>query len=461
MRIGDFIPSARSHRGMLGCAAGGLLTLIASGSSLAGEDANTVSLPKAAGVSVHFQSTLIPQGYLPFQKGADDPASGNGISTETLTMTGYFGARLWQGGEFFVNPEIFQGFLSRDFSPRGVAIAASVGNGEAQKGGRWDPDTYVARAYFAQTIGFGGEQEEIKDDLNQIAGKKDVSRLTLTVGKLSATDIFDANAYSHDTRTQFMNWALFDGGAFDYAADVKGYTWGAVADLNQKNWAARIGYFLLPDQPNLLTFDTRIPAHGSVIAELEGRYNLFSQPGKLRLTGWENTGILGNYAEAVALSPADASASIDATRRVRTTYGYVVNLEQQLRENVGAFFRYSWNAGQNELCCFTDITGSVSGGLSIKGASWGRPDDTFGAAGALNEISHSLQSYLAASGRGLLIGNGALPSYAGEKVFETYYSYAVSGNVTVSADYQWIGNAAYFAERSPINMFSGRVHVQF
>jgi high affinity Mn2+ porin len=460
MRIDIFVISPRRRRAVLGCAAGGLLSLIACGGSFAG-DSNTIELPKADGVSLHFQSTFIPQGYLPFEKGAGDPAAGFGVSTETWTMTGYFGARLWQGGEFFVNPETFQGFLARDFSPRQVAIAASVGNGEAQKGGRWDPDMYIARGYFVQTFGFGGEQEEIKDDLNQIAGKKDVSRLTFTVGKMAATDIFDANAYAHDTRTQFMNWALFDGGAFDYAADVKGYTWGAVADYNQKDWAFRVGYFLLPDMPNGIHFDTRIPVHGSVIAELEERYNLFSEPGKLRLTGWENTGILGNYAEAVALNPADASAAIDATRKVRTTYGYVVNLEQQLRENVGAFFRYSWNPGKNELCCFTDITQSVSGGLSIKGAFWGRPNDTVGVAGALNEISHDLQAYLADGGQGLLIGNGALPSYAGEKVVEAYYSYAVTGNVTVSADYQWIGNAAYFAERSPVNMFSGRVHVQF
>jgi high affinity Mn2+ porin len=461
MRIDIFVPWLGRHRAALRCAAGGLLSLIACGASLAGDDSNAIELPKADGVSLHFQSTFVPQGYLPFQPAPGDAASGQGVSAETWTMTGYFGARLWQGGEFFVNPETFQGFLMRDFSARNVAVAASVGNGEAQKGGRWDPDMYIARGYFVQTFGFGGEQEEVKDDLNQIAGKKDVSRLTLTVGKLSVTDIFDGNAYSHDTRTQFQNWALFDGGAFDYAADVKGYTWGAIADLNRKDWAFRIGYFLLTDEPNALTFDTRIPSDGSVIAELEERYTLFSQPGKLRLTGWENTGVLGNYAQAVALNPADASAAIDATRKIRTNYGYVVNLEQQLRENVGAFFRYSWNGGKYELCCFTDITQSVSGGLSIKGAFWGRPADTVGVAGAVNEISHDLQAYLADNGRGLLIGNGGLPSYAGEKVIETYYSYAVTANLTVSADYQWIGNAAYFAERSPINMFAGRIRVQF
>ena len=138
-----------------------------------------------------------------------------------------------------------------------------------------------------------------------------------------------------------------------------------------------------------------------------------------------------------------------------------INFEQALSDNLGAFFRYSWNDGKNQLCCFTDITESVSGGLSIKGAYWGRPSDTFGIGGALNEISPALRRYFAAGGLGLLIGNGALPSYAGEQVIETYYSVPVTGNLTVSADYQYIGNSAYEGGRGSINMFSGRIHVQF
>jgi high affinity Mn2+ porin len=425
----------------------------------AAAEADSIELPKADGVSFHVQSTFLPQGYLPFHVGPGGLASGDGQSTETWTITGYFGARLWQGGEFFFNPEMFHGFLARDFSPANTAVAASVGNGEAQKGGRWDADPYVARLYFSQTFGFGGEQETVKDDLNSIAGTKDVSRLTLTISKMAANDFFDNNTYAHDPRAQFMNWALFDGGAFDYAADVKGYTVGAVADFNQKDWAVRAGYFLLPVRPNALALDTDFTQRGSVIAELELRYDLFSQPGKFRLTGFENHGILGNYTEAVALSP--AAPDIEATQKLRTKYGFVVNFEQALTSNAGAFFRYSWNDGATQLCCFTDISESVSGGLSIKGASWSRPDDTIGIAGAYNAISSAAQKYFAAGGRGLLIGDGTLPSYAGEQVFETYYSLAVTGNLTISADYQYIGNAAYQADRSPIHMFSGRIHVQF
>jgi high affinity Mn2+ porin len=423
------------------------------------DDMPAFGLPKADGVSLHFQSAFVPQGYLPFRAGRNDPASRNGDSAETWTMTGYFGARLWEGGEVFFNPEAVQGFSMRDFSPANVGIAATGGNGEAQKGGRWDMDPYVARFYFSQTFGFGGEKEAIKDDLNAIAGNKDINRLTLTIGKFAATDFFDNNAYAHDTRTQFQNTALYDGAAFDFAQDAKGYTVGAVADFNQKDWAIRAGFLLMPAAPNALALDTDVPHRGSVIAELEKRYTLFSQPGKLRLLGFENTGILGNYAEAVALDP--AAPNIAATQKLRTNYGYVINFEQALGDNLGAFFRYSWNAGKHQLCCFTDITESISGGFSIKGAFWGRPGDTIGIAGAYNAISPGLRSYLAAGGHGLVIGDGALPSYAGEKVLEAYYSYAVTGTLTLSADYQYIGNAAYFAERGPINMFSGRIRLQF
>lgn len=276
---------------------------------------------------------------------------------------------------------------------------------------------------------------------------------------MAVVDFFDNNAYAHDPRTQFMNWALMDGAAYDYAADVKGYTVGVVADYNQKAWALRAGYFLVPVRPNALELDTDIPQRGGLNIELEERYSLFSQTGKLRLLDFENTGIMGNYAEAVAINP--AMADIEATRTQRTKIGYVVNLEQALTKNLGAFFRYSWNDGKTEVCCFTDVNQSVSGGFSVKGAFWGRANDTVGIGAVYNSISPAFQRYLAAGGQGLVIGNGELPSYAGEKVFETYYSYVVTENLSISADYQWIGNSAYFADRSPINMFSGRIHVQF
>jgi high affinity Mn2+ porin len=411
-------------------------------------------------VSIHVQATFTPQGNLPFPalySGIQslDPA---GQAVETLTVTGYFGGRLWEGAEFFLNGETFHGFGLRnpDGSKGTVGIAGFV-NGDALKGGRWDFDFYVARLYVTQTLGFGGEQETIKDDLNQIAGKKDISRLTFTVGKFSINDFFDNNTYAHDPRTQFMNWSIWEAGAFDFAADVKGYTAGAFADYNQKDWAFRAGYFLVPVAPGALALAMDVQRHGAGVVELEERYKIDKQPGKLRLLGFANTVFTGDYQDALS---APNPPNIDATRRDRTKFGFVINLEQALSDNIGAFFRYSWNDDRTQLCCFTDINESFSGGVSIKGKLWDRPDDTLGLGAAFNMLSPAARRYFAAGGLGLLIGDGAL-SYSGEDIFETYYSFSVTKNISLIADYQYVQNPAYNLDRGPVHIFGGRIHVQF
>ena len=109
-------------------AAIGALSLVAT-SALAEDTQDAIQLPKTEGVSLHLQSTFIPEGYLPFHVGPDDPASGNGVSADTWTVTGYFGMRLWESTEVYFNPEMYQGYLLRDFlrvtspSPQALATA--------------------------------------------------------------------------------------------------------------------------------------------------------------------------------------------------------------------------------------------------------------------------------------------------------------------------------------------------
>src|SRR5437899_12024928 len=86
----------------------------------------------------------------------------------------------------------------------------------------------------------------VEDDQLQLAGQRDVSRVTLTLGRMSAKDIFDSNAYSNDPRTQFMNWALMANEAWDFPADSLGYITGFAAELNQPQWAVRYGLFQMP-----------------------------------------------------------------------------------------------------------------------------------------------------------------------------------------------------------------------
>jgi high affinity Mn2+ porin len=294
-----------------------------------------------------------------------------------------------------------------------------------------------------------------------LPGKRDIDRITLIVGRFAVGDFFDNNAYAHDPRADFMNWAMWSSAAYDFPADLPGYTRGAMVELNRKDWALRAGLFEVPSAPNsdVLTFKT-----GGTVVEFEERHAVFGQPGKLRLGTFANSGNTGNYNQALAIEGTDPTLDISAViasiRHDNLKYGFYANLEQQIATDIGLFARASWNNGQTEILSFTDIDRSISAGLSIKGSRWGRPSDTIGIGGAINGLSDAHRDYLAAGGIGLLIGDGQL-NYRPEQIFETYYAYAIDKSFTFTADYQLITNPAYNADRGPVSVFSGRLHGEF
>jgi high affinity Mn2+ porin len=415
-------------------------------------------LPESDIWNVHAQTTFLPQGYPSFHSPYAGPNSlpGPGQVQATWTTTAFLGMKLWQGGEIYFDPELAQGF-----GLAGTLGLAGFSNGEAQKAGAAFPKIRAQRYYFKQTFGFGGEQEDVADAPHQLAGKRDIDRVTFIIGRFAVGDFFDNNAYAHDPRADFMNWAMWESGAFDFPADLPGFTRGAVVELNRKDWAVRAGLFELPSRPNSDILTTK--GLGGVV-EFEGRYDIASQPGKIRLGAFDNQGHTGNYAEALALAAANPALDINdimaSIRHTNPKYGVYVNLEQQLVKDVGLFARASWNDGQNEILSFADIDRSLSGGLSIKGSFWGRQDDTVGIGGAINGLSQSHRDFLAAGGLGLLIGDGRL-NYSPERIFEAYYAYKLASWSTLTFDYQFITNPAHNADRGPVSIFSGRLHAEF
>jgi high affinity Mn2+ porin len=416
------------------------------------------ALPESTDWNMHAQTTFLPSAYPAFRspyQGADS-LPGGGQGRETWTTTAFLGVRLWQGGEFYFNPELAQGF-----GLNGTLGIAGFPNGEAQKAGAEFPKFRAQRYYFRETFGLGGEQEDIADAANQLPGKRDIDRITLIIGRFAVGDFFDGNSYAKDPRADFMNWAMWSSAAYDFPADLPGYTRGAIVELNRKDWAIRAGLFEVPTTPNS---DVLTDKTSGTVVELEERYNIFDQPGKLRLGAFANRGNTGNYQEALNIEAADPTLDINAVmasiRQDRLKYGFYVNGEQQIAKDFGLFARLSWNDGQNEILSFTDIDRSLSGGLSVKGSSWGRPTDTVGLGGAINGLSTAHRDFLAAGGNGLLIGDGQL-NYRTERILETYYAYAINKNFTVTADYQLVVNPAYNADRGPVSIFSGRLHGEF
>ena len=403
------------------------------------------ALPESTDWNVHAQTTFLPTGYPAFRSPYAGPNSlpGSGQARETWTTTAFLGVRLWQGGEFYFDPELAQGF-----GLNGTLGLAGFSNGEAQKAGAPFPKYRPQRYYIRQTFGLGGEQEDVADAANQLPGKRDIDRVTVVVGRFAVGDFFDGNSYAKDPRADFMNWAMWSSGAYDFPADLPGFTRGAVAELNRKDWAVRVGVFEVPSAPNsdVLTFKT-----GGAVLEFEERHKIFDQPGKLRLGIFANRGNTGNYRQALAIAAFDPAIDINTVMQ---------SIRRENPKYVGLFARASWNDGQNETLSFTDIDRSLSGGVSIKGSYWGRSSDTIGLGGAINGLSSGHRDLLVAGGLGLLIGDGRL-NYQPERILETYYALAIDKNFTVTADYQFITNPAYNADRGPVHIFSGRLHGEF
>jgi high affinity Mn2+ porin len=408
--------------------------------------------------AIHGQGTITwllqPAFRSPYQGPHSLSPAANG--RETIDVTLYAGVRPWSGAEIWINPEVDQGFgLSDTFGVAGYP------SGEAYKLGKADPYFLVQRGFLRQTIDWGGETQKLEPDLNQLGGTQTANRLVLTIGKYSIVDIFDTNTYAHDPRNDFLNWSIIDQGAFDYAANAWGFTYGAAAEWYQDWWSARAGVFDLSLTPN----NTKLSAgltQGQFVAELEERHKLWDQPGKLKFLYWLTRGRLGTYLDAIALGEATGQTpSTGAVRRFRTKDGVGLNLEQQLATDFGVFARASISQGTVEEVDFTDINQSVSAGFSLTGSRWGRPDDTVGFAGAINRISHQGKLYLAAGGLGGIIGDGRLPNAGPEQIFEAYYRVGVFSFAHLAFDYQFINHPAYNRDRGPVSIFGLQLHLQF
>ena len=416
-------------------------------------------------VNFHGQATFVWQGYpairSPYQGPNSLPHGGEGRETTDATLLA--GVRLWKGAEFWFNPEIDQGF--------GVGNthgAAGFPSAEAYKLGANYPYVRVQRAFVRQTIDLGGETQKLEADINQFAGSQTANRLVLWVGRFSVVDVFDTNKYANSPKTDFLNWSMVNAGTFDYAGDGWGYSYGAAAEWYQGRFAVRGGVFDLSvtpaggTSPDALNLDPTFNQF-QVVGEIEERHQLWGQPGKIKVTGFLSHGRAALFSDANALAQATGTPADTALVRNNFTNrtGVSLNLEQQITETIGVFARAGWADGTIEPWDFTDIDRTFSGGVSINGKDWGRPDDTIGIGGVVNGIAGVHRNYFNLGGTGILIGDGQLPNPGVEGIVEAYYSYALTASTRVSVDYQFIGNPGYNTDRGPANVFAGRVHSQF
>lgn len=407
--------------------------------------------------NLHFQQTVITQtkpGFSAKYSGDNSLSTAHETAT-SLTTTLFGGARLWKGAEAYFNPEMSGG---KGFSQ--TLGLAGFTNGETFRVGSPEPAIYIARAYLVQTFGWGSEVDTLADDQNQLAGYRKKRYFSITAGKFGLSDFFDNNAFSHDARSQFMNWSLMANGAWDYPANTRGYVFGVVFELGQPDWSLRLATTMVTNSANGAIWDAKIGKAHAFTLEYEKRYTISDQKGTIRVLGFNNSAKMGSYRLAITQNP--LAPDITETRAYgRDKYGFGINAEQIVNSNLGVFVKTSYNDGKTETWAFTEIDRSLSFGAVLNGRSWNQKDAEIGLAFVGNGISKDHRDYLAAGGYGFIIGDGKL-NYAPEMITEVYYKVNVyQHKFFLSPDYQFVLHPAYNKDRGPVNALALRAHVEF
>lgn len=422
--------------------------------------ASTAHADEPENWNIKLQTTYIRQAQASFSSPyqGEHSLTPDSAYSYSWTATAALGLRLAPQTELYVNPEVAQGVPLSNLQGLG-----GFTNGEMARTSGSSPKLYRARVFVRQVIGLSEDTTPVESGVNQLAGNLANERVVITAGNLSVLDIFDANAYSHDPRSQFMNWTLMTHGAYDYAADSRGYTWGLAAEYTRGDWSWRAGRFIQPKEPNQLKLDRQMVRHHGDQVEIEHRHELDGGlPGAVRVLAFKNRARMSRYDDALDLA-AQTGQAMDLNA-VRTgdhdKVGLGVNLEQKLTRDVGLFARAMWADGKTETYAFTEVDRSVSGGVSIDGTRWGRAEDTLGLALARNALSSSHQKVLAAGGLTFFLGDGAL-RYRSEQVFEAYYRARITKGLELSADHQRIWNPGYNADRGPVSFWALRVHAEY
>jgi high affinity Mn2+ porin len=372
----------------------------------------------------------------------------------------YLGYELTSTTEVFLDMESAGGHgLSNALGLAGVTNLDVVRNTTLSQ------DPYVARLMLRQIIPLGDDRIDAERDNLNLATSLPARRIELRLGKFSMVDFFDVNTWGSDSHLQFLNWTVDNSGSYDYAANTRGYTDGAMVEYDDHWWSARFAEALMPKIANGINLDADLARARAENLELEARGKpIAHRAGTVRLLGYLNHADMGNYREAIddyLAGPKTSPPDIIATRRQgRHKYGFGLNFEQEITSQVGVFGRLGWSDGHNESFAYTEDDRTLELGGFAKGDSWRRGNDRAGVAFVANGIVADHQQYLALGGLGFLLGDGGL-TYGNEKIVEGFYTAHLWRGFFASFDLQHINNPGYNQARGPVTVPALRLHVDF
>lgn len=384
-------------------------------------------------------------------------------SATTHILTLYTGYELTHTTEVFADAEYATG--GGIGTANGLAGYTNLDSVRTVQGVPLAATPYLARLMLRQIIPLTEERVEAERDEFHLATSVPARRIEFRIGKMDLVDYFDVNTWGSDSHLQFLNWTVDDNGAYDYAANTRGYTDGAIVEYDDHWFTARFGEMMMPKVANGINLDADLARARAENLEFEARGSRIAhRAGVVRLLSYLNHANMGNYREAIADYYLDGQTSppnIIATREQgRHKYGFGLNFEQEITSDVGVFGRLGWSDGRNESFAYTEVDRTLELGGFSKGSAWHRRNDRAGVAFVANGIVAAHQQYLALGGLGFLLGDGGL-TYGPEKIFEGFYTAHVWRGFFVSADVQHINNPGYNMVRGPVTVPGLRAHVEF
>jgi hypothetical protein len=323
---------------------------------------------------------------------------------------------------------------------------------------------YLARGEIHQTIGLTNEMIDADRTYLSLATRVPVRRFDFRIGKMGLPDIFDVNSVGTDSHLQFTNWTIDNNGAWDYAADTRGYTVGAVLEYDDRNWSARYGFFAMPTVANGIDLDWAFSRARGQNMEFEMRHSFIpGRKGTTRILSFVNNAHMGLYRDAVNNFLHGITPMPDITYGAKfdtVKYGFGWNNEQEVTSSLRIFSRFGWNEGQHESFAYTEDDQTFLFGGDYNGSQWNRPDDKIGVAFVSNAIKKDHQNYLAYGGLGFILGDGRL-NYGRENIEEIYYTRHIKNGLFGAIQLSHIDNPGYNRDRGPVWVPGLRVHIDF
>ncbi len=410
------------------------------------------------------QANIIFQGNLPFHSTYEDTNSFHNAAEYKTTMVGTLYAAFRPTRSIRYNTDLILDIESAGGRSLSQSLGlAGVTNADALLDLTLGAKPYLSRYAIHQVFGLTQETVSQHPGFFAVAPRVPVRRIELRIGKMGAPDFFDVNAVGSDSHLQFMNWTVVNNGAWNYAADTRGYTVGGIAEYDDRTWSLRYGFFAMPTLANGINMDWAFSRAHSQNGEFELRRSFLpKRKGTQRVLYYANRAQMGNFREAIeAVAGTNKTPDLKAHLHYNALdYGFGYNIEQEINKNLRVFGRFGWNEGQNESYAYTEVNQTVEVGGDYAGNRWHRPADKLGVAFVSNAIKADHQKYLKLGGLGFILGDGNL-NYGRENIVEGYYTWHAWRGMFYSVDMQHIDDPGYNRDRGPVWVGSVRAHIDF